>query len=313
MSRGRAAGAAATVEKAVVGAPASEGGTDGTSAPADSRLEGRPSVAVRPASGGSSRTIELTVIGSAPSVPQPDGPGSGILVRAGGDSLLLDCGTGVISHLRRRLDPLSLGGVLISHFHADHYLDLVALRYLLPWAGTPRRRPAVHLPAGGRAHLADLAEVISERRTFFEDGLDLREYEPGAELLIGALRLRLVPGRHYIPSCGVSIELEGGPRIFYSADTGPTPALVEAARGTDLLIAEATLASVDEDVEERGHLTLEEALAAAREAGVPRVLLTHYPSERRAAMRAATTGARPRVQLARPGLRVTVRSARGPR
>ncbi len=266
-----------------------------------------------PGAGGTTpheQTIELTVIGSGPAAPQADGPGSGLLVRSGRDTLLLECGTGVISYLRRRVDPRTLGGVVVTHFHADHYLDLVALRYLLPWEGLREGRLAVHLPPGGAARLEALATVISERREFFAEAFEIREYQPGDELRIGALRVGLVPSRHYVPAWGAVVSLAGGPRLIYSGDTGPNPALIEAARGADLLVVEATLGTVEEDVAERGHLTLEEAVDVARQAAVPRVLVTHYPSERRAAIRAATVNLQPRVQVARPGLRITLRGPR---
>ncbi len=262
----------------------------------------------RPGAADPQPVLEITVVGSGPAAPQPDTPGSGLLVRAGDDHLLVDCGTGTASRLRTILDPRALRAVVVSHLHADHYLDLVALRYHWPWAGQPEGRLRVLLPPGGEARLAALAEAISESRSFFSQAFDVREYDPGRELCVGALRLAFIPGRHYIPAWGVSVVGPAGERFVYSSDTGPNPDLAEAARGADLLAIEATLEDVAEDVEERGHLTLDEALATARRAGLDRVLITHYPSERRAAMAAATRGHRPRVVLARPGLRLAVRA-----
>jgi ribonuclease BN (tRNA processing enzyme) len=275
-----------------------------------------------PAAGtAAGRFLEITVVGSAPSAPQPDGQGSGLLVRAGPDKLLLDCGTGVMSHLLRVTDPRTLTAVVVTHFHADHYLDLVSLRYHLPWAGVDGRRIPVFLPPGGTARLAALAEVISEAPDFFARALDIHEYDPDATPRIGAMTLSFAPSRHYIPGWAIAVAVDGGPRLFYTGDTGPSAPVTAAARGADLLVVEATLADVREDVAERGHLTTEEALDMASEAGVRRVLLTHLPSERRAAIRAladrraATPGPgrvarrRLRVHVGRPGLRLTIRPA----
>lgn len=259
-------------------------------------------------------TVRVTILGCAPAAPQPDGPGSGVLVQAGDDALLLDCGPGVVSRLRRILDPRSLSGVLVTHFHADHFLDLVALRYLLPWEGTANDRIAVQLPPGGRERLAALAAVINERPTFFDEAFDVSEFDPAADLCFGSIRVALFPGRHYIPAWGAIVSRGGGPRLVYSGDTGPNPGLVQAARGADLLVVEATLSSADEDVPDRGHMALEEALEVARAADVRRVIVTHYASDRRAAIRAATAGQRPRVTPARPGATVTLgRGQRRPR
>jgi ribonuclease BN (tRNA processing enzyme) len=63
--------------------------------------------------------------------------------------------------------------------------------------------------------------------------------------------------------------------LAYSGDSAPTGELAELARGADLFVCEATLADGTTDGEIRGHLTAEEALAAAD----GRILLTHRPVE----------------------------------
>ncbi len=248
------------------------------------------------------------MIGSGPAAPQPDSPGSGILVRSGGATLLLDCGPGTIGMLSRTMDPRTLAGVVISHFHADHYLDLVALRYLLPWAGMERPILPVYVPPGGRRRLEALAIVIEERRSFFEDAMVVEEYAAEREFEAGPFRVRVVPSRHYIPAWSIEVSDAAGHRVFYTGDTGPNPALAEVARGADLLIIEATLARAEDDVVDRGHLSLDEAIDTAREAGVPRVIVTHFPGQRRDEIRARANGSGhgPRLFAARPGLRVTL-------
>jgi ribonuclease Z len=78
-----------------------------------------------------------------------------------------------------------------------------------------------------------------------------------------------------------SSELVGPPRpgrrVVVTGDTRPCAATIEHSRGADLLIHEATFG--DEEAEraiETGHSTAREAATVAREAGVKRLLLTHF-------------------------------------
>jgi ribonuclease BN (tRNA processing enzyme) len=253
--------------------------------------------------------LEVIVLGAAPSAPQVDGQGSGLLIRAGDDTLLIDIGTGVVPRLARVMDPYRLTAIIVTHLHADHFLDLVSYRYGLPWAEVNGPRVPVYLPPGGRGRLADLATAISESEDFFTRGLDLREYRPEATLEVGSLAVSFIPTHHYVPAWGVAVTAAGGrPRIVVSSDTGPNPSLVEAARGADLLVMEATLEDADEDVAPRGHLCADEAVDTGAQADVGRVLLTHLPTDRRAALRAEYRGSRPPVSVARPGMRLVVRT-----
>jgi len=99
----------------------------------------------------------------------------------------------------------------------------------------------------------------------------------------GPLWGRLHKGETVVLEDGRSVapaDLVGAPRrgrtLVYSGDTRPSLAVVEAARGADLLIHEATFGSDElERAKETGHSTASEAARVAVEAGVRRLVLTH--------------------------------------
>lgn len=251
--------------------------------------------------------LRLTVLGCSTAAPHPDTPTAGYLVEWGTTALLLDVGQGVVRNLQAVLDPHDLTGIVIGHMHADHYLDLVGLRYLYPW-GEPSPTPLpVHLPPGGRARLDALATAISERAGFFDAAFTAVEYDPATTLAVGDLRLRFVRGRHYVPAWGVVVEAPDGTRLAYTGDTGPSAAVEDAVRGADMLLVESALGLAAHDDEERGHLTPEEAIDLALRSEARSAILVHYGPARRDEMDAMCAAAGPWVRTALDGLTVTIR------
>ena len=68
-------------------------------------------------------------------------------------TVLLDCGDGMFSKLRRHVDYVNVDAVVISRMHADHFLDLVPFSYALSYAR-----------ASGRSQVGGSAEADQPRR-----------------------------------------------------------------------------------------------------------------------------------------------------
>jgi ribonuclease BN (tRNA processing enzyme) len=237
--------------------------------------------------------VRLTVVGCSPSWPNPGGSHSGYLVE-GESRLLLDCGPGVLARLRTSSDWPEVDAIAITHFHLDHWGDLV------PWVwgamygpGRGRERPVLHVPPGGRDYLAGLADQFGGQSDMFEQAFAMREYAEGVATRTAGFELVPIRLQHYgLVTHGFRVT-DGRTTLAYSADSGPGPELVELARGADLFVCEATLAESEPGL--KGHLALDEARAAFDASGAHRLLVTHRPHE---------LAVDPDVELAYEGLQI---------
>src|SRR5438105_15250170 len=83
--------------------------------------------------------MRLTVLGKSPSWQDAGGACSGYLIEDGDTAVVVDCGNGVFSKLRRFRDYTRVDAVVISHLHADRFHGLVPFAYALTYA--PRQQP----------------------------------------------------------------------------------------------------------------------------------------------------------------------------
>ena len=220
--------------------------------------------------------MRLTVLGSGAACAGDGGNSSGYLIEESNVRILLDCGHGVASTLVGLIAPDEIDHIFISHMHADHFIDLLPLRFAVTkhLPGLPTPCGQLHLPPGGRASLAKLLEAVCFPADFFDSVWNVCEYQPGAPLeLADGLRARLAGGVHYIP--GWAIRIDGTSSLTYTGDTAPSNEICELARGSDLLLAEATL-DEPEPGPVRGHLTASQAAELAKAAAVRRLMLTHF-------------------------------------
>ena len=189
----------------------------------------------------------------------------------------MDLGTGAFANLRSYVDYDRIGAVVISHMHADHFIDLVPLRYALRYGGRKRRgKMPVYLPPDGTRMLRQLVSAFAdEGGEFLSDVYDIKEYDPSKRLKIAASTITFAHTAHYIPAFAMRWE-NNGSVITYSADTAPDERVVALARDSDVFLCEATLLHGEHEHGMRGHSTAVEAAEMAKAAGVRRLILTHY-------------------------------------
>lgn len=219
------------------------------------------------------------MLGKSPSWPDAGGACSGYLVQDDETCLLVDCGSGVLARLRVVCDYARVDGVVVSHMHADHFLDLIPYACALSYG--PRDHPATPvllLPPGGREVLREITSAGGQEDVV-ENAFGAREYDIAEPERVGTLRLRFQPVPHFVRANAIEVSSDGGSgRFTFGADHGPSDELCAFAAGTDLLMLEATLREPEDDGP-RGHLTPAEAGEHAARCNAARLVLTHISDE----------------------------------
>lgn len=217
--------------------------------------------------------VLLTVIGCSGSVPGPESPASSYLLSADGFHLVLDLGSGAFGALQQHIPADRIGAIGLSHLHPDHCMDLCGLYVATKYSpGAPFPKIPVYGPAGTAVRMAQAYDLpvdpgMTEQLTF-------NDWQPVQQ--IGPFTVRTTPVVHPVPAYAIRVEHDGR-SIVYSGDTGPTQALVELARGADVLLCEAALLDDDPSNPPELHLTGSEAGEHAQRAGVGRLIVTHVP------------------------------------
>lgn len=252
-------------------------------------------------------TLSLTVCGAhSGGIPT----GSAYLVEHGATRLLVECGNGALREVVARAPLRSLAGVFVSHLHADHAGDLIALALDARYSG---RKLPLYGPEGLRTLLYRWFSLFHATPDAYVEAFAIRELAPWESFDVGELRCQAMPVEHNVPCFGVRVEPRaGGPRMFFTGDTKESALAVEAAQGADLLLAEATFQDLLPDRKPEAsrahHMTAREAGRLARDAGAKRLLLTHllYTLDPDASVAQAREEVDGPVEVARVGARYEV-------
>lgn len=235
-------------------------------------------------------TLTVEILGSNATAPTSAGPASGYLVHTPDASILVDAGPGVMAELVSRHALSELSAIVVTHLHADHSLDLMALAYrwtfpvLLP--RIPLYLPEEDLPrlrafdqVFGIATLPGMARPIEE--AFDVRGLPL-DGTPVPGLEPCGVELRSFRAHHPVPAASLRFSSrDATPTVVaFSGDTGRCSPLLEAARGADVFVCEATYLEADAAaLDGHGHLTGTMAGEIAQQAEVCHLVLSHFATD----------------------------------
>jgi ribonuclease BN (tRNA processing enzyme) len=211
--------------------------------------------------------MRLTVVGCAPSYTRVGGASSCYLVQTDEHAIVLDMGQGSFRELARYIDPARIGGILISHLHADHLVDLIPLRHYLKYEA----KATVSLR--GPAELRQRVDSFQAAEDFLSP-LPGDALRPGMFELAGfaveAARVTHIPDSFAFRVARPS----GGPGLVYSGDCGRADDLLPLIRAGDTLLCEAAHGA-DAGAAGGLHMTAAQAASVATRSGASRLILTH--------------------------------------
>lgn len=251
----------------------------------------------------SGSATQVVMLGTGTPRPDPSRSGPATAIVAGGVPYLIDFGPGVVRRAAAAFergvtafgpDGVAIATAFLTHMHSDHtvgYPDLI----LTPWVMGRREPLRVYGPKGIKTmseHVLQAWQIDIAGRRGGHNGhnatgctVDAHEIAPGVIFQDGNVTVTAFAAFHREMADSFSFRFDAPDRsIVISGDTAPTPAMLEHARGCDLLIHEAyTMASyhaVSPSAQEfrRTHHTSSVELAALANAVHPRLLVAYHRS-----------------------------------
>lgn len=193
--------------------------------------------------------MELTLLGTGCPQCDPERLGPASLVRHAGHAFLVDCGSGVTQRLvAAGSSGGALDAVFLTHLHSDHVVDFFQL-IISSWHQGRDRPQRVFGPPGTQRFVDDLLGLWQpelEQRIAHELRpstaaltVEVTEIAAGEifrldDLVVTAVAVNHLPVRHAFGF----VFAAAGRRLVFSGDTAFCPALVDAARGAEVLVHE---------------------------------------------------------------------------
>lgn len=240
--------------------------------------------------------IEVTLLGTGSPIPDPDRAGPSTLIRAGGQTFLVDCGRGVQQRLAAAGSAANLlTALLLTHLHSDHIADLgdvIITRWISTFTPDPAPFQIIGPPGTAEvvdAMLAAFGHDIGYRIAHHADltappAIEVHEYTEGVVWDHDGVRILAAPTDHrpVAPTIGFRVE-HGDASVVLAGDTVPCDTLDELAAGAGALVHTAIRHDLIDAMPLQRirdicdyHSSVEQAADTAARAGVGILILTHY-------------------------------------
>jgi ribonuclease Z len=240
--------------------------------------------------------IEVTLLGTGSPIPDPQRAGPSTLVRAAGQTLLVDCGRGVLQRaMAVGVGANALTALLLTHLHSDHIADLgdvLITRWVTTFSPDPPPLPIIGPPGTAQvvdAMLKAFGPDIGYRIAHHADltappEVEVHEHSEGLVWDNDGVRITVAPTDHrpVTPTIGFRISHEHA-SVVLAGDTVPCTTLDELAAGAGALVHTVIRKDLIEAIPQQRipdicdyHSSVEQAADTAARAGVGTLILTHY-------------------------------------
>lgn len=199
--------------------------------------------------------MKLRILGTSGLYPLANNPSSSYLLSFSDKYILIDMGSGSLAGLLKLVPPEDLSAIFISHWHFDHFSDLLPLVYYMQGKN---KKIKLFAPKPS-------AEIYSLIRESFILSDDIEGFSD--------LKASKIETKHPVPCFAYRFEYEGKSLVF-TGDSAYFEELVDFSKNADLLLADAAVSEKDW-TEKIPHMNAKQAGELAKKARVKSLIITH--------------------------------------
>lgn len=223
--------------------------------------------------------MKLTILGSGTCIPTIKRNAPGYVIKIGKEVILFDAGSGTAKQLvKAKIDYRKINYMFFTHVHPDHVSDLFPILQAIVvrcdiWKEYKRKKPLeIYGPKGFKKKFKSAGYGLwNLKKNPFP--IKIFELENSKRKFRGwKIKSQKVQHSSHQSCLGFRIESQGK-TIVYAGDTEYCDNLIELSKNADLAIFES---SYPDQRPGKEHMTSSEAGKAAIEAGVKKLVLTHF-------------------------------------